>query len=113
VAEELLSSGSPGSGGIPTGVVCHSDTFAHAVLQAAAAVGVRVPEDLSVIGIEDAIAPFLTPPLCTFDCHLHQLGVATAMVLGWALENGHAAPRREMIRPEFVCRASCGPAPST
>jgi LacI family transcriptional regulator len=110
VAEQLLTSGLPGSGEIPTGIVCHSDTFAHAVLQAAAALDVRVPEQLSVIGVEDAIAPYLTPPLCTFDCHLHQLGVATAALLGWALENGQAAPRREMIRPAFVCRASCGPA---
>jgi LacI family transcriptional regulator len=115
VADRLLSTGLPGGGGPPTGVVCHSDTFAHAVLRAAAAAGVRVPERLSVIGIEDVIAPFLTPPLCTFECHLHRLGVAAVALLGWALEErqaAQAAPRRETIRPEFVCRASCGPAPS-
>jgi DNA-binding LacI/PurR family transcriptional regulator len=112
VVEALLSTGLPGSGKIPTGVVCHTDTLAHAVLQAASAAGVRVPEQLSVIGIEDVIAEYLTPPLCTFDCHLHQMGVATAALLGWALEERGAAPRREMIRPELVCRASCGPAPA-
>jgi LacI family transcriptional regulator len=111
VAEHLLSAGLPGGGGPPTGIVCHSDTFAYPVLQAAAGAGVRIPEQLSVIGVEDAIARFLTPPLCTFDCHLHQLGVATAARLGRALEDGRCAPRREMIQPEFVCRASCGPAP--
>jgi LacI family transcriptional regulator len=112
VAEDLLSSGLPGNGKPPTGIICHSDTYAHAVLQAASAAGVRVPEQLSVIGIEDAIAPYLSPPLCTFDCHLHRVGIATASLLGWALEDRHAAPRREMIRPELVCRASCGRAPS-
>jgi LacI family transcriptional regulator len=113
VAEHLLSADLPGGGGPPTGIVCHSDTFAYPVLQAAAVAGVRVPEQLSVIGIEDAIAQFLTPPVCTFDCHLHQLGVATAALLGRALEDGQRVPRRELIQPEFVCRASCGPVPPT
>ena len=90
--------------------MCHTDVYAHVVLQAAASAGARVPDRVSVIGIEDAIAPFLSPPLCTFDCHLHQLGVSTAALLGQALEEPDAVPKREMIRPTFVCRASCGPA---
>ncbi len=114
VAEQLLLAGLPGERGIPTGVVCHTDTLAHAVFQAAAAASVRIPEQLSVIGIEDIVAAFLTPPLCTFECHLHQLGVAAASLLGWAMTDrqaAQAAPRRETITPEFICRASCGPAP--
>lgn len=110
-ATRLFSTGVPGGAGIPTGIVCHTDTIAHAALQVAAAAGLRVPQQLSVIGIEDAIAQFLTPPLCTFDCHLHQMGMATASLLGWALENRGGTPRREAITPEFVCRDSCAPAP--
>ena len=106
-ATRLFSTGVPGGAGVPTGIVCHTDTIAHTALQVAAAAGLRVPQQLSVIGIEDAIAQFLTPPLCTFDCHLHQMGMATASLLGWALEN-RGVPRgaRRSRRSSSVATAA-------
>ena len=48
------------------GVVCYNDFWAGALLAAAHAEGVRVPEDLAVIGLDDEpMAAFLEPPLTT------------------------------------------------
>ncbi|HEU4330928.1 MAG TPA: LacI family DNA-binding transcriptional regulator [Lapillicoccus sp.] len=59
----------------PTAVLCFSDAFAVSVLQVAADAGIRVPEDLSVVGFDDTIlARHSRPPLTT----IHQDVVAKA-----------------------------------
>lgn len=50
----------------PTAVFASNDEMAAGVIQAAGALGLRVPEDLSVVGFDDsALACRLTPPLTT------------------------------------------------
>jgi len=50
----------------PTGVICLNDMAAIAVIRGAKVSGLRVPGDLSVIGIDDIpLAAFLTPTLTT------------------------------------------------
>ncbi len=50
----------------PTAVLCFSDAFAAQALRAAEALGLRVPEDLSVVGFDDGpLATSLTPTLTT------------------------------------------------
>jgi LacI family transcriptional regulator len=48
-----------------TAVVTGSDVLAAGVLQALNARGVRVPDDMSVIGYDDSMAAYLSPPLTT------------------------------------------------
>lgn len=49
-----------------TGVLCFSDVFALAVVQAAEELGLKVPEDISVVGYDDnPIASTSRPPLTT------------------------------------------------
>ena len=49
----------------PTGVICSSDLMAIGVLQEAAARGLRVPEDLSVVGFDGIEAAAWTSPALT------------------------------------------------
>ena len=56
----LLTHDSP-----PTGVICSSDLMAIGVLQEAAAQGMRVPEDLSVVGFDGIDAAAWTSPALT------------------------------------------------
>lgn len=52
----------------PTGVICSSDLMAIGVLQEAAAHGLRVPEDLSIVGFDGiAAASWTNPPLTTVE----------------------------------------------
>ncbi len=48
---------------LPTGVVCWNDEFALALCMAARRLGIRVPEDLSVVGFDDMLASSSDPPL--------------------------------------------------
>jgi len=113
LAEQLLRDGLPGSGVVPTALVGFNDWCALGVLRAAAALGVRVPEQLSVIGFDSGgVADGTTPPLCSYSPRFIDLGRQTAMLLATALRGRLEAPRRVHVPVEFICRGSCGPAPS-
>jgi LacI family transcriptional regulator len=114
LAVRLLTAGLPEqpAAARPSAIACFSDHIAHGVLQAAAAVGVRVPAQLSVIGFDDLIAPYTTPRLCTYDAHLFELGATAATLLAQLLRDGAPGTQHLTITPTFVCRDSCGPAPT-
>lgn len=97
----------------PTGVVAGTDEVALGVLLAAHQLGIRVPEDLSVIGVDDvpAAAPF---GLTTIRQDPAQHGedvvawIMTAIRAGW---RPSAPPDRTHTNyaPELVVRASTAP----
>ncbi len=65
----------------PTAVFCFNDQMAMGVYQAAAALGLRIPADLSIIGFDDIelIAPVLKPGLTTMRLPHYEMG-------RWAVE---------------------------
>ncbi len=66
----------------PTAIITGSDVLAAGVLQAAYSIGLHVPEDLSIIGYDDSLARFLSPPLTTVAQPYDDIGrVAMEMVL--------------------------------
>jgi DNA-binding LacI/PurR family transcriptional regulator len=91
----------------PTAVLAMSDEFAAGVLDAAAAVGLRVPEDVSVVGFDDSPTAVSTrPPLTTVHQDLAAKG-ATAVRL---LLEGAPAGVQITLPVELVVRGSTGPA---
>jgi LacI family transcriptional regulator len=76
-ALKLLSLSDP-----PTAIFAANDEMAIGVLQAAQIMGLRVPEDLSVIGFDDAPRSANTnPPLTTVRQPLREMGAAAAQLL--------------------------------
>ncbi|MFQ5854128.1 MAG: LacI family DNA-binding transcriptional regulator [Anaerolineae bacterium] len=67
----------------PTGVFCYNDASAVGALRAAHIAGVRIPQDLSVVGFDDIeLAPYLEPPLTTVAQSKREMGErAVQMVL--------------------------------
>lgn len=67
----------------PTAVFANTDLEALGVLWAAQALGLRVPEDVSLVGFDDLpVAPMLSPALTTVNQPVEQMGaVATRMLL--------------------------------
>jgi len=58
----------------PTAIAAQSDLLAAGVIQAAAGLGLRVPEDLSVTGFDGVSLPWLAAPLTTIDQHSEEKG---------------------------------------
>jgi LacI family transcriptional regulator len=65
----------------PSAVFCSFDLIAAAALQAMYQRGLRVPEDISVIGFDDTYAPFLTPPLTAVENPMLQMGWMAARLV--------------------------------
>lgn len=99
----------------PTAILCFSDVVALAVLHAAEDAGLRVPEDLSVVGFDDSpLASRVRPALTTVRQDFAAKGRAAAAELNRALEARRSgAPatraRHHVLPTELVVRASTAP----
>ena len=83
----------------PTAVYAVSDSMAISFMKTVMEAGVRVPEDLSIVGFDGIeFAEFVTPTLTTIQQPRHEIGRTGARVLLEALAQRHAAPQREAGR---------------
>src|SRR3954449_3683422 len=97
----------------PTAVLAMSDQLAVGVLAAARELDLRVPQDVSVVGWDDAPAAAASdPPLTTIRQSLHDQGRTCAQLLVTATRGEVAAGDLVHLAPwELVARASTGPPP--
>jgi DNA-binding LacI/PurR family transcriptional regulator len=99
----------------PDAVVCFSDAMAAALSAAAQSAGLKVPEDMSIVGFDDSrLASAVTPPLTTVRQDFVAKGRAAARALVAAIEAVRAGaqlplPAEDVIVPvELVVRCSSG-----
>ena len=94
----------------PTAVVCFSDAFAIGTIRAAESLGIRVPDDLSVVGFDDSVlAAASRPPLTTVHQEVGAKGrAAVAAIVGLM----SSTPQEPVLLPtELVVRESTAPPP--
>src|SRR6476620_6640287 len=96
-----------------TGIVCASDPIALGAIRAVRRAGMRVPDDVSVVGFDDsALMNCTEPPLTTVRQPIEPMGRA-AIDLLVGLIAGSAVTQDELLfEPELVVRGSTGPAPT-
>src|SRR5207248_2667071 len=72
----------------PTAIYAGNDQQALGVYEAARQRGLRIPQDLSVVGFDDLpVARWVSPPLTTVRQPLAEMGRAAAQMLGELIEN--------------------------
>jgi LacI family transcriptional regulator len=98
----------------PTAVFAGSDYQALGVLRAAREIGLRVPDDLSVVGYDDLpISQWIDPGLTTVHQPLREMAaMATRMLLTLAAGGEPPSTRVELVT-ELVIRASTAAPSST
>lgn len=96
----------------PTAIFAANDYMAIGAMSALTQAGLRIPEDVAVVGFDDiAMARYLNPPLTTVNVDLLDLGARAVQRLV-DHKSGSAARRRHEVTPAtLVIRKSCG-APS-
>jgi LacI family transcriptional regulator len=118
--QRVLARGEPCSA-----IFCAGDLLAIGAMRALADAGLRVPEALSVVGLDDIdVAAYLTPALTTISqssAEMARQGVKLLMRL--LTGGGPAQPELEpelepdseriVVKPELIVRGSTAPAPST
>lgn len=89
-------------------VFCANDMLALGVLKGMARQGVRVPQDISIIGYDDAVfAELLSPALTTVRQSAASIGREAAGLIAGAFDgNSQRAPRDGLPQPTLVVRAS-------
>jgi LacI family transcriptional regulator len=94
----------------PDGIFCGNDQIARGVVDALRERGIKVPEDVSVIGFDnwEIVAAQTRPPLTTVDMELKELGRQAGLTV-LALAEGRAVePGVRKLPCRLVVRQSCG-----
>ncbi|ENM5758841.1 substrate-binding domain-containing protein [Vibrio mimicus] len=94
-------------GKLPSALFVCNDMMAMGVIQAANLRGLRVPDDLSLIGYDDVhIAKFMSPALTTIHQPKYRLGKAAIDTLLYRLENPDTTAQVVQLEPTLVVRSS-------
>ncbi len=94
----------------PTAICAANDLLALAAMTAAAGRGVKVPEQMSIVGYDDmSYARLVSPGLTTVRQGTDRIGMAAAELLIERLRETRSEPCSVVIRPELVVRGSTGP----
>lgn len=103
--ERILSEGTR-----PTAIFAANDSMAVGALSAVRQAGLRVPEDLVVVGFDDVpIAKYVNPALTTVRVAISTLGARAAERLFEAIHAQNRHHRNHELQPtELVIRGSCG-----
>ncbi|MCE2529897.1 MAG: LacI family DNA-binding transcriptional regulator [Acidimicrobiia bacterium] len=95
----------------PTAVFVANNLMTIGALRAIKDIGVRVPDDLSIIGFDDhPFSEILDPPLTVVGRPMEQQGaLAMRMLLSRMSENPGRMARRVVLDTHLIQRASCSP----
>jgi DNA-binding LacI/PurR family transcriptional regulator len=94
-----------------TALLAYNDISAIGAIWAFQEAGLRVPEDVSVVGFDDIpSAAFNSPGLTTVRQPLQRMGQIAAKTVIDRIEGNEEYVAEILIAPEFVVRASTGPA---
>lgn len=94
----------------PTAIFAANDLSAIRTIQVAQELGLRVPEDLSVIGFDNVPeSAMAVPPLTTINQPMREIGAAALGILVGLLEDRPPASNHLQLPTSMVERASCAP----
>jgi LacI family transcriptional regulator len=97
----------------PTAIFACNDEMAAGAYKAAYRLGLRIPEDLSIVGFDDSpLASRLWPSLTTVRLPIREMGKLAASKLLPKSANHADAPDASLIVPHLIVRDSSRPPPS-
>ena len=113
-AERMLADFGGPDRELPDAIVCSNDQMAIGVLRTLAARGIRVPEDIALVGFDDIYpATLCDPPLTTVRQPIRGIGERACEQLIERIANPTLRPSVELLPTELVIRSSCGCPPGT
>jgi LacI family transcriptional regulator len=103
LARELLTNADR-----PTAIFAASDEMAVTTMEVAFELGLRIPEDLSIVGFDDSpIAAFAKVPLTTVNQALHRVGELGVESLHQLISGKARHPIKLMLGTKLIERQSC------
>jgi len=114
-ARQMLRSQGQGDGAGPavTGIFASNDMMAIGALRAAAELGFKVPQQVSIVGFDDIeLSRYVFPALTTVGCGVRQLGTEAGRVLIDRIEHPGGELKEVLLTPHLVVRESTAPPPA-
>ena len=103
---ELVEAAAAGPG-LPRAIYASSDLMAMAALRALYRLGIRVPDQVAVIGMTDIeMSQYANPPLTTIHVPVEEMGRTCAKVLAERIRGDESLPKRIILPSELVPRDS-------
>jgi DNA-binding LacI/PurR family transcriptional regulator len=97
----------------PTAVFAVSDKTAFGALEAIREAGLRVPDDIAIVSIDNvAESAHTEPPLTTVHVPKREIGILAARRLHGLVTGGETLPTKTVVYSTLVIRSSCGARPS-
>lgn len=91
----------------PTAIFACNDMMAMGAIRAATEQGLRIPDNLSLVGFDDIeLASFVTPPLTTISQPKDQIGQLAVQFLVERINEPALSPRREVLPTSLIIRQS-------
>lgn len=93
----------------PDALVCANDELALSTMKALQRAGVKVPDDIAIVGWDDVMTSrYVSPGLTTVRQPLYELGRVAASQLHQRISGAPPAPEPRILPTELVLRSSCG-----
>jgi DNA-binding LacI/PurR family transcriptional regulator len=93
-----------------TALVTPQDASVPGILKAVAGLGLRIPDDISIVGLlDETVAEMTTPPLTALTFFSRELGEAAVDMLVAHLNDDALPPQQLLLRPRLHVRGSTGP----
>jgi LacI family transcriptional regulator len=95
---------------LPTAIFAANDLSAFGAMDAARECGLRIPDDISIIGFDDIPkASYVYPRLTTVRQPLEQMGQVAVKMLLERIEDQSRPPKKVALATQLIIRDSCGP----
>ncbi|MBP3415859.1 MAG: LacI family DNA-binding transcriptional regulator [Spirochaetaceae bacterium] len=93
---------------LPTAIFCANDTVALGAMRAFEDTGIRIPDDISIMGFDNIdMAQFVKPSLTTISVPIWELGRLAVKVLIDRIETGRCYPIQVTVPFQLIERESC------
>lgn len=88
-----------------TGVATWNDVYAQAVLYYCYQNGLKVPQDVEIIGNDDVLASHMIPPISSVHMPLEEMAAATVRIIQLSREQSRSfSPRTVSLEPKLIIR---------
>lgn len=94
---------------LPTAIFVASDVVAFGVMDALKKGGMKIPQDIALVGFDNVnLSEYVDPPLTTVDLPGYEIGKNAANILIDNIENNKNDNKKIILETHLVIRKSCG-----